>query len=452
MSYIQNTDADRAEMLARIGVSSLDELLEPIPKKVRTKKTLDLGAPLCEWDVAALIKTLAAKNHPATEAVSFLGGGIYDRFIPALVRYVTSRSEFYTSYTPYQAEVSQGTLQAIYEYQSLICRLTGMDVANASMYDGATALAEAVLMAAGIKGGGKVLIPRALSPRYRAVIESYVAARGIVLEEVPFTEEGTLDLVRVDASLAEKTAAVVLAQPNYLGLIEPAQGVAALAHRAGALLVACVDPVSLALISPPGEYGADIAVGEGQSLGLPQNYGGPLLGFMATKNDYIRKLPGRLISGTVDVDGKRGYVMTLQTREQHIRREKATSNICTNEALCALSAAVYLTALGERGFREVAEQSAAKSHVLYRMLAGTKGVRLRFGEGFFQEFVVELPVPARAFLAAAKAAGMLGGIPLGTDFPELGDRAVLVAVTEKRKRKELERFRDLVVGMGGGGT
>jgi glycine dehydrogenase subunit 1 len=450
MSYIQNTDADRKEMLAAIGVSSFDELLEPIPDELRMKGAFELETPLAEGGVAELFTKLAAKNRPASALATFLGGGIYDRFIPALVRYVTSRSEFYTSYTPYQAEVSQGTLQAIYEYQSLICRITGMDVANASMYDGATALAEAVLMASGIKGGGKVLVPRALSPRVRSVLDCYLTARAIELEEIPCTDQGTLDLDRVESALAEKTAAVILAQPNYFGLIEPSRELSDLAHRKGALLVACVDPISCALCAPPGEYGADIAVGEGQSLGIPQSYGGPLLGFMATKTAYVRRLPGRLISGTVDVDGARGYVMTLQTREQHIRREKATSNICTNEGLCALSAAVYLTALGEQGLREVAEQSFAKSHTLYRLLVRTRGCRLPFGEQFFQEFVLELPVPAREFLKAAKAKGVLGGIPLGEQFPELGDNALLVAVTEKRTKREIELYRDLVAGKGGG--
>ena len=450
MSYIQNTDADRKEMLAAIGVSSFDELLEPIPKGLRMKGAIELDAPLAEGEVAGLLGELAAKNRPASTLATFLGGGIYDRFIPALVRYVISRSEFYTSYTPYQAEVSQGTLQAIYEYQSLICRITGMDVANASMYDGATALAEAVLMARGIKGEGKVLVPHALSPRFRAVLDCYLAARAITLEEIPCTDRGTLDLDRVETALADKTAAIVLAQPNYFGLVEPARALSDLAHRHGALLIACVDPVSCALCAPPGEYGADIAVGEGQSFGIPQSYGGPLLGFMATKTEYVRRLPGRIISGTVDANGARGFVMTLQTREQHIRREKATSNICTNEGLCALSAAVYLTALGEKGLREVAEQSFAKSHTLYRLLGNTKGCRLPFGEQFFQEFVVELPVPARAFLRKAKESGILGGIPLGEWFPELGERAVLVAVTEKRTKPEIELYRDIVAGMGGG--
>jgi len=450
MSYIQNTDADRREMLARIGVSSLEELLEPIPEAIRLKRPLALEGALSESEVAAHLKALAAKNRPATESASFLGGGIYDRYVPALVRYVTSRSEFYTSYTPYQAEVSQGTLQAIYEYQSLICRLTGMDAANASMYDGATALVEAILMAAGIKGGGAALVPRALSPRYKEVARSYLAQRSMALEEVPYAPDGTIDLARLEAALAAKTAAVVIAQPNYFGSIERAREIAALAHRAGALVIALVDPVSLAVLASPGEYDADIVVGEGQSLGIAQSYGGPLLGFMATKNEYLRKLPGRLVSGTVDADGKRGFVMTLQTREQHIRREKATSNICSNEALCALSAAVYLTALGEEGFREVAEQSMAKSRSLARMLEGVPGARVRFGERSFQEFVLELPVSARSFLAAARAEGILGGISLGEDFPELGERALLVAVTEKRTRSDLERFRDVALRMGGG--
>jgi len=450
MSYIQNTDADRKEMLAAIGVSSFDELLGPIPEALRMKSPINLDAPLAEAAVAELFKELARKNSPASSLVSFLGGGIYDHHAPALVRYVTSRSEFYTSYTPYQAEVSQGTLQAIYEYQSLICRVTGMDVANASMYDGATALAEAVLMASGMKGGGAVLVPRSLSPRFRAVLDCYAAARKIALKEIPYLKDGTLDLGRVADCLKEKTAAVILAQPNYFGYVEPAGEISDLVHRSGALVIACVDPISCAILAPPGEYAADIAVGEGQALGLPQSYGGPLLGFMTTTNDYVRRMPGRLISGTTDLDGKRGYVMTLQTREQHIRREKATSNICTNEALCALSAAVYLAALGEHGFREVAEQSYAKSHMLYALLAGTKGCRFPFGGRFFQEFVLELPMSAKKFLADAREKGILGGIPLGAAFPELADRAILVAVTERRTKKELELFRDVVTGKGVG--
>lgn len=450
MSYIQHTDDDRRAMLAAIGARSVDELLDPVPAALRLKRPLALDKPLAEAAVAELFRGMAARNDPASSLASFLGGGIYDRHIPAVVRYVTSRSEFYTSYTPYQAEVSQGTLQAIYEYQSLVARITAMDVANASMYDGATALAEAVLMATAITGAPRVLVPRALSPRYREVLDTYARARRVTVVEIPFTADGTLDAARIEAALAEKTAALVLAQPNYFGLVEPARELAALAHAKKALLIACFDPISCALIEPPGAYDADIAVGEGQSLGLPQSYGGPLLGLMAVKRAHVRRMPGRLISGTVDIEGKRGFVMTLQTREQHIRREKATSNICSNEALCALSAAVYLTALGERGFREVAEQSYAKSHALYDLLAGAPGARLPFGRGFVQEFVLELPAPADRFLAAARERGVLAGIPLGASFPELGDRAVLVAVTEKRTRSELELYRDLVAGKGAG--
>ncbi len=445
MSYVQNTDDDREMMLKAIGASSVDELLEPIEKRLRSGKPLELGEPMSESEVSSLLGSLAGRNSPASRLSSFLGGGIYDRYIPAVVRYVLSRSEFYTSYTPYQAEVSQGTLQAIYEYQSLVCRLTGMDVANASMYDGATALAEAILMAHGIKRGGKVLVPRAISPRVREVLDGYMSGRGIEIEDIPFGGAGTIDPDALEDRLSG-AAAVVIAQPNYFGLIEPAGEISSVVHGAGALLVSYVDPISLALLTPPGEYDADIAVGEGQSLGNPQNFGGPLLGFMATKKAFMRKMPGRLISGTVDADGKRGYVMTLQTREQHIRREKATSNICTNEGLCALAAAVYLSSLGEIGFREVAMQSAAKSHTLYEMLGELPNVELPFKGDFFQEFVLRVKNSPEDFLANARSKGILAGLPLGKAFPELGEGAILVAVTEKRKREELEAYRDLVRG------
>lgn len=449
MSYVQNTDRDRSEMLETVGVSSLEELLEPIDESLRVRGLLDLDPPMSEAAVVARCTELAGRNRPATGMASFLGGGIYDRYIPAVVRYVLSRSEFYTSYTPYQAEVSQGTLQAIYEYQSMISRLTGMDAANASLYDGATSLAEAMLMACGIKRNGRVLVPRALSREIRAVLKSYAAGKRIMVEEIPFTDDGTLDATALARQLGGETAAVVLAQPNYFGMIESAGEISALVHERGALLIAYVDPVSLGIIAPPGEYDADIVVGEGQPLGNAMNFGGPLLGFMATRKAYIRKCPGRLISATVDRDGKRGYVMTLQTREQHIRREKATSNICTNEGLCALAAAVYLAALGDTGFRELARQSAAKSHTLYRMLKETPGCALTFGENFFQEFVVTISSPLGTFLAEARSHGILPGISLEDDFPELGTGALLVAVTERRTRAELERYCDVVRQAGG---
>jgi glycine dehydrogenase subunit 1 len=446
MSYVQNTDDDREMMLKAIGASSIEELLGPIRKEMRPGKPMGLGGPMTESEVSSLLESLAGRNRPASRLSSFLGGGIYDRNIPAVVRYVLSRSEFYTSYTPYQAEVSQGTLQAIYEYQSLICRLTGMEVANASMYDGATALAEAILMAHGIKRGGRILVPRAISPRIREVLDGYMSGRGIEIEDIPFSGEGTIDPGALADRLSGGAAAVVIAQPNYFGLIEPAGEISTIVHEKGALLISYVDPVSLALLTPPGEYDADIAVGEGQSLGNPQNFGGPLLGFMATKRAFMRRMPGRLISGTVDLDGKRGYVMTLQTREQHIRREKATSNICTNEGLCALAAAVYLSSLGETGFREVALQSMAKSHTLYGMLGELPNVVLPFKGEFFQEFVLRVKNSPEGFLAKARSEGILAGLPLGNAFPELGDGAILVAVTEKRKRDELEAYRDLVRG------
>jgi glycine dehydrogenase subunit 1 len=449
MSYVQNTDSDRLEMLKEAGASSFEELLEPIDVKLRVDGGLDIGPPLSEAEVASRLGALASANSPASEMVSFLGGGIYDRFIPATVRYVLSRSEFYTSYTPYQAEVSQGTLQAIYEYQTMIARLTAMDAANASMYDASTALAEAILMAAAIKRTGRVIVPASLARRVRAVLDSYAVGKGVVIDEVPFGDDGTIDRERLAEMLSGKVAAVVLAQPNYFGLIEDARAVSGMVHEAGALLVVLADPVSLGLIEPPGEYDADIVVGEGQSLGIAQSFGGPLLGFLAAKTPYLRKCPGRLISAAVDVDGNRGYTMTLQTREQHIRRENATSNICTNEGLVALAASVYLATLGEDGFREVALQSASKARTLYRMLAEAGGVGLPFGENFFQEFVMTVPGGADAFVEKARKRGVLAGIRLGKDFPSLGGDAILVAVTEKRTREDLELFRDLATGKGG---
>ncbi len=449
MSYIQNTDEDRSDMLRSIGASSIGELFETLEDGILVEDGLDLPPPLSEAEVASLFRRIASKNHPASCMASFLGGGIYDRYIPAVVRYVLSRGEFYTSYTPYQAEVSQGTLQAIYEYQTMISRLTGMEAANASLYDGATALAESVIMSCAIKRKSKVLVPRALHPGARAVLESYSKGKSIDIGEVPFLEDGSLDTGMLERSIDGDTSAVVISQPNYFGIIEKAPEISDLVHSKGALLVSYVDPVSLAVLAPPGEYDADIVVGEGQSLGNPQNFGGPLLGFMATKKSYIRKCPGRLISGAVDKDGSRGYVMTLQTREQHIRREKATSNICTNEGLCALSAAVYLSALGEKGFREVAVQSMSKAHALHSMLSDSTYCDLPFSGEFFQEFVIRVSVPAADFCTRAREAGVLAGIPLERDFPELGNRSLLVAVTEKRTKDELQLYRSLIEEIGG---
>ncbi|MBD3179589.1 MAG: aminomethyl-transferring glycine dehydrogenase subunit GcvPA [Candidatus Latescibacteria bacterium] len=450
MSYVQNTDRDRKMMLDSIGVSSLDDLLEPVPEQFRVRGDLELPGGISESEVVDRFDQIASANRPASSMASFLGGGIYDRIIPAAVRFILSRNEFYTSYTPYQAEVSQGTLQAIYEYQSMICGLTGMEVANASLYDGATALAESILMACSVKRKNRVLLPSSLPGRIKSVLKSYSAGRGIELEYLPFTEEGTIDTGVLKKSLGPEVAGVVMAQPNYFGVVEDAEEISSLVGGSKSLLIAYVEPVSLALLTPPGEYGADIAVGEGQSLGLPQNFGGPLIGFIAAKEKYVRKCPGRLISSTVDVDGRRGYVMTLQTREQHIRREKATSNICTNEGLCALAAAVYLSTLGEEGFREVALQSASKCRTLFDMLTEIPGFKPVFSGDFFQEFVLDLPVKVSDFMEGCRRRGLLPGIPLGNDFPGLGDSALLVSVTERRKREELELYRELAEELGGG--
>ncbi|MDZ7860964.1 MAG: aminomethyl-transferring glycine dehydrogenase subunit GcvPA [Candidatus Krumholzibacteriota bacterium] len=450
MSYIQNTNQDREEMLKAIGVSSFEELLKPVSSEFRVKGGLDLPGPKSEAEVISELDRLAARNNPASSMKSFLGGGVYDRFIPAAVRYVLSRSEFYTSYTPYQAEVSQGTLQSIYEYQSMICGLTSMEVANASLYDGATAMAESILMACSVKRKDKVLVSGSIPGRMKSVLRSYTLGGNIKMEYIPFTEDGTLDIGKLKEEVGPDTAAVVMAQPNYFGVIEKAEEISSIARESGSLLVSYVDPVSLAVLTPPGEYGADIVVGEGQSFGLPQNFGGPLLGFIATKKKYVRKSPGRLISRTADVDGNTGYVMTLQTREQHIRRGRATSNICTNEGLCALAASVYLATLGEDGFREVALQSASKARTLYDMISGLPGCSFPFGNNFFQEFVIKLPVPADQFLKEARGRGVLAGISLAEDFPQLGDSAILTAVTERRSREDLILYRDLLSRTGGG--
>ena len=450
MSYIQNTNQDRKEMLETIGVSSLDELLESVSSELRVKGKLNLPGSMSEAEVEDKFEKLAAVNNPASSMKSFLGGGIYDHVIPATVRYVLSRSEFYTSYTPYQAEVSQGTLQAIYEYQSMICGLTSMEVANASLYDGATAMAESILMACSIKRKDKVLVTAAIPKRIKDVLRTYAVGRKIRIEYIHFTEASTQEIDQLKEKLDSESAAVVISQPNYFGMIEKAESISAIVHESGAFLISYVDPVSLAVLTPPGEYDSDIVVGEAQSLGLPQSFGGPLLGFIATKMEYVRKCPGRLISGTVDIDGKRGYVMTLQTREQHIRRAKATSNICTNEGLCVLAAAVYMATLGEDGFRDVALQSAAKARTLYNMLSDLPGCSIPFGDNFFQEFVLKPSVPADEFLKEARKKEVLAGIPIGEDFPQLGNSAILVAVTERRTREDLQLYSDIVSHIGGG--
>ncbi|MDD4101441.1 MAG: aminomethyl-transferring glycine dehydrogenase subunit GcvPA, partial [Kiritimatiellae bacterium] len=374
MPFVPHTDKERSAMLDAIGVSSLDELFAEIPAPLRVQ-ALNIAQGLSEQEVYDRLHEMSHRNTHSL--VSFLGGGFYEHSIPAAVDSLTSRGEFFTAYTPYQPEVSQGTLQAIFEYQSMICRLTGLDVANASMYDGGTALAEAVMMAVNATGRGKVVVSSDINPIYRLMIRSYTANLGIQLVELPSTPATALDRGAVAAALDNSVAAMIVQNPNFFGTVDDFSDIAKAAHEKGALLIASVYPISLGLLKRPGDMGVDIVTGEGQSLGLPLSFGGPYLGFFAVRQELVRKMPGRVVGETVDRRGKRCFVLTLQAREQHIRREKATSNICTNEALCALRATIYLSLLGKQGLRELAQNCVRKAEYAKQRLAQITGVRVR---------------------------------------------------------------------------
>jgi glycine dehydrogenase subunit 1 len=391
-------------MLAAIGVASIDDLLVDIPQSLRLE-SLALPAGLSEFETMAQVEALAARNRVFADRLTFRGGGVYRRFIPAAVAAVTSKPEFYTAYTPYQPEASQGTLQAIYEFQTLIAELTALDVANASMYDGATAVAEAAMMAHIHTGRNEVVVTGYLHPEYMEVLRAFSEGRGIK--------------VRKGTEANSKTAAVIFQQPDFLGLLVDARGLTESAHKAGALAIACVDPISLALLAPPGEYGADIAAGEGQQLGLSLSYGGPHVGFIACRKDLVRRLPGRLIGSSHDAAGRRGFVLTLTAREQHIRRERATSNICTNHSLCALAASVYMTYMGAEGMRQVAEVSFKRAHSLADRLSKLPGWEMAFPDRqFLYEFPIRVPKgPAVNRKLARK--GILGGLDVHRWFREL---------------------------------
>ncbi len=440
MPYIYHSDDERKQMLDFLGLKSEDELFGEIPDEFRLKNPLPLGRGKTEGETLRWFEQLSARNRPVSDQASFLGGGIYDHEIPSVVNFLSSRSEFYTAYTPYQPEVSQGTLQMIFEFQTLISRLVGLPVANASMYDGATALAEAALMAAKITKRRQVLYPDSLNPRFLDVLRTYVSGKDMELLPVPMRADGGLDTARLDDLLSDRTAAMVVQTPNYFGILEKPWEFSDRLKAAGALMIAAVDPISLSLYRPPGGYGADIVVGEGQSLGNPPNFGGPLLGFIAARQNYIRSMPGRIVSRTRDVSGKEAYTLTLQTREQHIRREKATSNICTNQGLLALRATIHLSVLGETGFREQGVICYAKAHRLADMIAGCPGYALKFSGPFFREFVVECPVDAELVVSRMKETGILPGIPLGKYFGEWATNCLLVALTEKRTDAELDTF------------
>jgi glycine dehydrogenase subunit 1 len=457
MTFVPVSSEDRSAMLAALGAADVSELWSSIPPELVRDRPLDLPPRLAEMDVRRELARLAGTNVSAATHASFLGGGAYDHFVPSVVGHLLLRSEFYTAYTPYQPEVAQGTLQAIYEFQSLICELTGTEVANASVYDGASALAEAALMAGAITRRPRVVVSAGVNPAWREVVATYRRGRGAPATEAPLGADGRTDPAALARALGTDAAALLVQSPNWLGAIEDVPAAAEAARAAGALLVVAADPFALGVLEAPGRQGADVVVGEGQGLGNALSLGGPYLGFLASRREHIRRMPGRIIGRSVDAEGRTAYVMVLQTREQHIRREKATSNLCTNQGLNALAATIYLSAIGRGGFLEAARACFQKAHYAARRIAALPGYGLAFGAPFFHEFAVRTPVEPSVLARAGLEEGLLAGIPLdahplGRSLPaELEpERLLLVAVTETRTREEIDRLVALLARAGGG--
>jgi glycine dehydrogenase subunit 1 len=446
MRYIPHNEEDVQRMLDAIGVDTLESLFEEVPSSLRHNAPLNLPAARAEPDLLAELARMARCNGAGGTRRTFLGAGAYDHFIPAVVDHLLSRSEFYTAYTPYQPEISQGTLQAIFEFQTLICQLTGMEVANASMYDGASSCAEAVLMARRVTRRRKVILSRALHPDYLETIRTYGRYLDMEWVDLPFGEDGAVDPDALSRLLDEECAAVVVGYPNFFGVMEDLAAVSQSAHEHGARLVVAVqEPLSLGLFKSPGELGADIVVGEGQSFGMPLSYGGPYLGFFAAREADVRNLPGRLVGETVDTEGRRGFVLTLATREQHIRREKATSNICSNQGLCALAATIYLALLGRQGLPELARHNYSKACYARDRIAAIDGYSLPFSASVFNEFVVEGPRAAEGVLQKLQERDILGGVALSRWFSEMSNR-FLVCVTERNSREDIDALVEALAG------
>jgi len=436
MRYLPKSPDERREMLASIGARSIDDLFASIPEQFRLKAPLALPGPFSEHEIIQYFRARAAEN--SCGYTSFLGAGVYNHLSSVVTDSLIQRGEFLTSYTPYQAEISQGTLQAIFEFQTLMSELTGMEVANASMWDGSTATTEAVLMAARLTGRNRVVVARSLHPEYRQVLDTYTRNLDLQIKEVGFTATGQIDAAQLEAVIDKQTAAVVVQSPNFFGVIENVAKLAQLAHAREALLVTAItEGVSLGAVRPPA--GADIVAMEAQSFGLAPSFGGPYAGVIATRDKFVRQLPGRLAGETVDTEGRRGYVLTLATREQHIRREKATSNICTNQALCALAVTIHLCLLGKEGLKELAAQNLAKARFALEELEKVPGVRRAFSGPFFNEFAVELPRSVKMVNAELLREKIIGPLPLGSFYPELTKRA-LFCVTETTTRAEIERM------------
>ena len=451
MDFVPNTDQDRAEMLRTIGVDSVARLLDVVPEKVRQPE-LRLPEPLTEMELAAEMRAIAEQNADALHYSYFLGAGSYQHYLPAAISQILLRSEFYTSYTPYQPEVSQGVLQATFEFQSMICALTGMDVTNASMYDGATAMAEAALMAIAVTGRSKVVVSGAVHPEYRAVLETYMQTRGYpVVTSAIRRDGGRIVEERLETLLDDDTACVIVQQPNFFGGVRDLATLVERTHAAGALFILSSDPISLGLLKSPGEWGADIAVGEGQGLGTPMAFGGPYLGLLACRDRFLRHLPGRLVGAAHDHEGRRGFVLTLQAREQHIRREKATSNICTSEALVAIGAAVYMALMGPQGLKQVARLCYDNAHYAARQIAAEGYQVLEIGP-FFNEFVVQCPAPPEEINRQLLDVGIVGGYDLTEAYPDLTN-CMLLCLTETNTKAQVDALagalRDMAASRGG---
>ncbi len=436
MKYTQLTEAQIESMLATIGVDTVDDLFAAIPREHRLNRPLNLAPGLSEPELLAELSKLAAKNRACDRQVCFLGAGAYDHFIPTIVDHLATKGEFLTAYTPYQAEASQGSLQAFYEFQTMVCQLTGMDVANASLYEQSTAVAEAVLMARSDTRRRRVVVSATVHPDTRAVLNTYTAETKMDRIGLPHAQ-GITDLRALADAVNDQTAAVVIQSPNFFGCLEPVERVAEAARKAGAALIVSIDPIGCGLLKTPGSLGADIVVAEGQPLGIPLAFGGPYLGLMACRQKYLRKMPGRVVGRGRDVAGREAFCLALQTREQHIRRERATSNVCTNQGLMALRAAVYLSAMGKQGLEQVAAQCLDKAHYAADRIVALDGYRLRFDQPFFKEFTVQSARPVSKVLARCRDQGILAGVTLGRWYEELGDCFTL-AVTEKRTRQQID--------------
>jgi glycine dehydrogenase subunit 1 len=433
--YLPMTEADKKAMLETIGVNSVDELFSDIPEKVRFKGEYNIKAAKSETSLMKELFQMASRNADLKTNVSFLGAGVYDHYMPVIVDHVISRSEFYTAYTPYQPEISQGELQAIFEFQTMICELTGMDVANSSMYDGGTALAEAAMLSAGHTKRKKILVSSAVHPESKEVLKTYAKGQYIEVIEVP-DNNGITDIEALKGLANEEIAAVIVQYPNFFGRIEPLKELEEIVHANKSLFVVSSNPLSLGVLTPPGKFGADIVIGDAQPFGIPTAFGGPHCGYFAVTNKLMRKVPGRLVGQTTDDQGRRGFVLTLQAREQHIRRDKATSNICSNQALNALAASVAMTALGKKGVREIAAANLQKAHYAKNAFKAA-GIEVVYEGHSFNEFVVKLNKPVKEINQALLQKGIIGGYDLGRDYPELANH-MLIAVTEQRSKEEID--------------